>query len=238
MQEILLTGRAVETPGYAIDPVYYPAGEVGGDFFRILAAAGGGTLLVVGDVSGKGLKAAMLVSVIVGALLNRRSSEPAEVLSELNNAMYGQMAGGFVTCCAALLMPDGTVKIANAGHLLRGVMDDCFARDAPSRVCPLTMQSFERDTRARSSCWSLAAVAALVLHGVAGAFANRFSDPNPSVRFVRALIDAGNRRICGRISDGWVEIVEKEENVAGSCRILHSNAATWATPGAWGQSFA
>ena len=59
----------------------------------------------------------MLVSVIIGALLNRRSNQPAEVLAELNNAMAGQIEGGFVTCCAVLLQSNGWVLAANAGHI-------------------------------------------------------------------------------------------------------------------------
>jgi phosphoserine phosphatase RsbU/P len=117
VQEMLLTAKNSASPGYAITTEYRPADEVGGDFFLILSAPCDATLVVVGDVSGKGLRAAMLVSVIVGALLNRRSDDPAEVLAELNSALAGQLSGGFVTCCAALLEPSGRVKIASAGHL-------------------------------------------------------------------------------------------------------------------------
>ena len=117
VQELLLLGKVSASPGYTIDPVYQPAEEVGGDFFRILAAPGNSTLLVVGDVSGKGLRAAMLVSVIIGALLNRRSSQPAAVLAELNHAIAGQIEGGFITCCAVLLQSNGLVLAANAGHI-------------------------------------------------------------------------------------------------------------------------
>lgn len=117
VHEMLLKGKQPATPGYVIDPVYQSAEDVGGDLFKILPTPDGETLLLVGDVSGKGLKAAMLVSVIVGALLNRRSSDPAEVLEELNRAIAGQLEGGFVTCCAVLLGQDGQMRIANAGHL-------------------------------------------------------------------------------------------------------------------------
>ncbi len=117
VQEALLQGKQPHTPGYVIDPVYRSAEDVGGDLFRVLPTPEGDTLLIVGDVSGKGLKAAMLVSVIVGALLNRRSNHPAEVLGELNRAIAGQLEGGFVTCCAVLLEADGRMQIANAGHL-------------------------------------------------------------------------------------------------------------------------
>ncbi|MCX6608256.1 MAG: hypothetical protein NTV52_32350, partial [Acidobacteria bacterium] len=68
VQQMLLLGSVPDTPGLVIDPVCRPADEVGGDFFRILAAPGAETLLIVGDVSGQGLKAAMVVRGIVGAL--------------------------------------------------------------------------------------------------------------------------------------------------------------------------
>ena len=83
----------------------------------VVAAPDGGTLVVVGDVSGKGLRAAMVVSVVIGALLNRRSSRPGEVLAELNRAITGQLDGGFVTCLAVLLEPGGRIVAANAGHV-------------------------------------------------------------------------------------------------------------------------
>jgi len=76
----------------------------------------GSVLLVAGDVSGKGLKAAMLVTLVVGALINRRATRPAGVLAELNTALQGQCGGGFVTCCCALFREDA-VFIANAGHI-------------------------------------------------------------------------------------------------------------------------
>jgi sigma-B regulation protein RsbU (phosphoserine phosphatase) len=115
-QQMLLERRADAPAGYAIDSVYVPAENVGGDFFRVLPAPDGSTLVVVGDVSGKGLRAAMVVSVVIGALLNRHSHRPAEVLAELNRALTGQLEGGFVTCLIALLQPDGRIVAANAGH--------------------------------------------------------------------------------------------------------------------------
>jgi hypothetical protein len=115
-QEMVLAGKLPDTPGYIVDAAYLPADEVGGDFFRVLPAPGSASLVVIGDVSGKGLGAAILVSVIVGALLNRRSSDPSELLSELNAAIAGQLDGEFITCCAVLLEPDYRVRVASAGH--------------------------------------------------------------------------------------------------------------------------
>lgn len=83
------------------------------DFYQAYQTAMG-TLVVVGDVSGKGLQAAMRVSTIIGALRNRGSDEPGAVLAELNSVLSG--SPGFTTCCCALFEADGSVRIANAGH--------------------------------------------------------------------------------------------------------------------------
>ena len=74
-------------------------------------------LVVVGDVSGKGLGAAMTVAAIAGALDNEFSRKPSEVLEHLNRALLSRKGEGFVTCCAALMERSGEVTIANAGHL-------------------------------------------------------------------------------------------------------------------------
>jgi len=106
---------AVNLPGFQIESAYLPARQVGGDFFRILPDGAGGVLIVVGDVSGKGLKAAMTVSAIMGSLHDYSSSRPAEVLAHLNRVLYGRV-GGFVTCSAAHIGADGWMMLANAGN--------------------------------------------------------------------------------------------------------------------------
>jgi phosphoserine phosphatase RsbU/P len=106
---------AVDVPGFRIESAYAPATQVGGDFFRILPGEDGGVLVVVGDVSGKGLKAAMTVSAIMGALHDYSSTRPANVLAHLNRVLHGRV-GGFVTCCATLIAADGTMALANAGN--------------------------------------------------------------------------------------------------------------------------
>src|ERR1039458_6489896 len=68
VQTMLIPAVAPSTPGFIVESVYLPAQEVGGDFFQVLPGADGSLLVIVGDVSGKGLKAAMTVSTIVGAL--------------------------------------------------------------------------------------------------------------------------------------------------------------------------
>jgi serine phosphatase RsbU (regulator of sigma subunit) len=122
LQQVLIPESEQSLPGYAFSSAYLPAAEVGGDFFQLIALDGdraGSTLLVVGDVSGKGLKAAMSVAVIVGAVrtLTEISTSPAEILAGINRRLVGRMSGGLVTCLALRLDPDGNGVIANAGHL-------------------------------------------------------------------------------------------------------------------------
>jgi sigma-B regulation protein RsbU (phosphoserine phosphatase) len=119
IQQIILPEQIETIPGFTIESVYQPAKQVGGDFFQVLPAGEGGLLLVLGDVAGKGLPAAMLVSVLVGAI--RATSEytlaPATVLASLNERMIGRTKGGFSTALAAQIAADGTLTVANAGHL-------------------------------------------------------------------------------------------------------------------------
>ncbi len=106
---------AVDVVGFRIESAYLPAKQVGGDFFRVLPAEDGSVLVVVGDVSGKGLKAAMTVSAIMGALHDYPSNRPQEILAHLNRVLHGRV-GGFVTCTAALIATDGKTSLANAGN--------------------------------------------------------------------------------------------------------------------------
>ncbi len=116
VQSLLVPAAATVTPGFAVESVYLPASSVGGDFFQVRPGEDSSLLIVVGDVSGKGLKAAMMVSAIVGALSNEPSRRPSAVLENLNRMLRGKV-NGFVTCCVALISENGQLTIANAGHL-------------------------------------------------------------------------------------------------------------------------
>ena len=117
VQQLLLPSHAVQMPGFSIETAFHPAMEVGGDFFQLLPASNQALLIVVGDVSGKGMKAALLVSLIIGMLQNRKSDQPSMVLAELNAGLLGHSENGFTTCCCAALTADGKLMFANAGHL-------------------------------------------------------------------------------------------------------------------------
>lgn len=106
--------------GYELGDCYQPAQSVGGDLFDFLTLVDGRPLLFIGDVSGKGLPAA-LVMARVGALLRAlapRARGAAELLQQLDAAMRSEMENGmFVTAVAAALdVGRGVVEIASAGH--------------------------------------------------------------------------------------------------------------------------
>ena len=119
LQRVLVPEELPSLSGYAVTSSYRPAQEVGGDFFQLIALPDGGALLVIGDVSGKGLKAAMTVSLIVGTVrtLAEVSEDPAEVLSGLNRRLLGRLQHGFVTCLALKLEANGGCTFSSAGHL-------------------------------------------------------------------------------------------------------------------------
>ena len=113
VQQLLVAGAKSMTEPLEIETAYLPAQEVGGDFYYILD----GSILIVGDVSGKGLKAAMLVSLLIGVLRDTKERSPGNILAAMNHALIGQTDGGFVTCACARFSGSGVVSIANAGHL-------------------------------------------------------------------------------------------------------------------------
>jgi Stage II sporulation protein E (SpoIIE) len=119
VQHTLLPEPAATPAGFHVESVYRPAAEVGGDFFQILPAGNDGLLIVVGDVSGKGLRAAMLVSLIVGTLrtLAEQDQSPGELLRGMNRRLHKRMEGGFATCICARIDGHGRMTLANAGHL-------------------------------------------------------------------------------------------------------------------------
>jgi sigma-B regulation protein RsbU (phosphoserine phosphatase) len=119
IQQVIVPERIEVVPGFELEAVYQPAQQVGGDFFQILPDDRSGLLVVVGDVAGKGLPAALLVSVLVGAIrgVAEYTKDPAELLANLNERLVGRGGGGFSTALVALIEANGLVTIANAGHL-------------------------------------------------------------------------------------------------------------------------
>jgi hypothetical protein len=119
LQQRVLVPDIPDSSIFAVETEYRPALTVGGDFFQTLTQPGGGLILVIGDVSGKGISAAMLVAVLVGAIRSHAeyASDPASMLAMLNRRMIGRAGGHFATCLAAEISPSGLMRIANAGHI-------------------------------------------------------------------------------------------------------------------------
>jgi len=119
VQQVLVPEALPAVPGFNLASAYKPAREVGGDFFQILPMEGGGVLVVIGDVSGKGMPAAMTVSLLVGTVrtLAHYTQRPGEILTAMNFRMLNRSAGGFTTCLVVRVDVDGKLTIANAGHL-------------------------------------------------------------------------------------------------------------------------
>lgn len=119
VQRQLVPLRLPAVSGLRFDAAYVPAAEVGGDFYQVIPLPAGAAMVIIGDVSGKGLRAAMTGTAAIGGLRAyvAEGSTPAGLLARLNRDLAGAQDGGFVTCLSARIDPDGAVTIANAGHL-------------------------------------------------------------------------------------------------------------------------
>lgn len=119
VQQVLIPETLPQIPGLTIESEYRPAREVGGDFFQIIPhPSDGSVLIVVGDVTGKGLQAGMLVALIVGTIRTavEKSFEPLDVIQTLNRRLCGR-GHSHATCLALRIDADGSVTLANAGHM-------------------------------------------------------------------------------------------------------------------------
>jgi hypothetical protein len=118
VQRLLLPEAMPQIVGLRIDCVYQPAEMVGGDFFLVLPTEQGGLMLILGDVSGKGLPASMLVATLVGAARAQVAitSDPVSILCALNAVLLVHKTSHFATCIVCHITADGTTTFASAGH--------------------------------------------------------------------------------------------------------------------------
>jgi hypothetical protein len=119
IQQILIPATLPQIKGLTIESVYHPAREVGGDFFQILPGDGPGkALIVVGDVTGKGLQAGMLVALLVGCIRSaaQHTSDPAKILALTNDELCSREQAS-ATCMILSINADGSVQLANAGQI-------------------------------------------------------------------------------------------------------------------------
>ncbi len=120
IQETLLPKELPDLPGYAIAAYWQPARAVGGDFYDFIQFEDGSLALIVGDVTDKGVPAALVMSTTRTVLraTAERLRTPGTVLARANNILCPDIpAKMFVTCLYALLDPaSGVLRYANAGH--------------------------------------------------------------------------------------------------------------------------
>jgi serine phosphatase RsbU (regulator of sigma subunit)/predicted ester cyclase len=132
--------------GWQIDPYYQPAREVGGDFYEFYQLGDGRVGFAVGDGTGKGVPAAILMtgtSAYLGGVAAASGSSPGEALALANEALYARIPPNmFVTCFYAILEPESaTLRYANAGHDLpylhrKGDAEELRARGMPLGMMP------------------------------------------------------------------------------------------------------
>jgi hypothetical protein len=119
VQQILIPNKLPEIAGLSIDSAYRPAREVGGDFFQVFPGdVPGSAVIIVGDVTGKGMQAGMLVATIVGALRNSafHSWDPVQMMHEVNVQLCERQHAS-ATCQILYIDPNGNATLANAGQL-------------------------------------------------------------------------------------------------------------------------
>jgi serine phosphatase RsbU (regulator of sigma subunit)/anti-sigma regulatory factor (Ser/Thr protein kinase) len=120
IQQHFLPKELPELPGWQIGTCYRPAREVGGDFYDVIPLPDGRVGFVVGDVTDKGVPAALVMSATRSVLRAsaQRLIEPGEVLERVNEHLYPDMPEKmFVTCLYGVLDPStGHLRFANAGH--------------------------------------------------------------------------------------------------------------------------
>ncbi|HEX2156141.1 MAG TPA: SpoIIE family protein phosphatase [Actinomycetes bacterium] len=120
IQQQFLPEELPNLPGWQFAAFYGPAREVGGDFYDFIKLPEGQVGIVVGDVTDKGVPAALVMATTHSILRAEapRLVAPSEVLTRVNNLLVDEMpAHMFVTCLYAVLDPEtGRLRYANAGH--------------------------------------------------------------------------------------------------------------------------
>ncbi len=122
IQQTLLPKQLPSPPGWQIDAYYRPARAVGGDFYDFIPLRDGRLGFVIGDVTDKGVPAALVMATTRSHLraAAQRHDSPGSVLADVNDILVEEIPPGmFVTCLFGILdTGSGEVRLANAGHNL------------------------------------------------------------------------------------------------------------------------
>jgi serine phosphatase RsbU (regulator of sigma subunit)/predicted ester cyclase len=155
IQQASLPKEVPTLEGWQISPYFQPAREVGGDFYEFFELDDGRLALVVGDATGKGVPAALVMTAtcaFLGGVATASGASPGEVLARVNEAVLARIPPNmFVTCFYAILDPEsGSLTYANAGHDLpylhrNGDAEELRARGMPLGLMP-GMEYEEKET--------------------------------------------------------------------------------------------
>jgi len=142
IQHTLLPRDVPQLEGWRIAHDYRPAREVGGDFYDFLNLGDGSVALIIGDVSGKGIPAALVMACtqsVLRAVAQRAGTTPGQALEEANDVLFTYVPPNmFITCFYAVLDPtDGRLRYANAGHNLPSCWHEGAATELRARGMPL-----------------------------------------------------------------------------------------------------
>jgi serine phosphatase RsbU (regulator of sigma subunit) len=141
IQQASLPKEVPELEGWQITPFYRPAREVGGDFYDFFDLEDGCLGIVVGDATGHGVPAALVMASTRSMLraVAQTSNSPGEVLRRVNDPLVRDIpANMFVTCFYAVLDPvSGSLTYANAGHDLPYLHRDGDVEELRARGMPL-----------------------------------------------------------------------------------------------------
>jgi predicted ester cyclase len=143
IQQASLPKEVPELEGWQVAPYYRSAKEVGGDFYDFHLLSEGKLGLAVGDATGKGVPAALVMSTTCGMLQAVSqaldSPSPGEVLERVNETLFARIPPNmFVTCFYAILNPmSGHLSYANAGHDLPYLHRNGDAEELRARGMPL-----------------------------------------------------------------------------------------------------
>ena len=146
IQQTLLPKSVPGLPGYDVAAYYQPAREVGGDFYDFFMLGDGRLGVVVGDASGKGVPAALVMAStrsVLRTIAHRVGVTPGEVLAQANEILYHDIPPNmFVTCFYAILYPEsGRLLYANAGHDLPYLCREDGADELRARGMPLVLMT-------------------------------------------------------------------------------------------------
>jgi predicted ester cyclase len=147
IQQASLPKEVPTLEGWQINPYYQPAREVGGDFYDFLELKDGQLGLIVGDATGKGVPAALVMASarsMLRAVAQASDYSPGDVLRRVNDSLVIDIPPNmFVTCFYAILDPkSGHLLYANAGHDMpylhrrNGDAEELRARGMPLGIMP------------------------------------------------------------------------------------------------------